>query len=158
MIDVGFWKDFQVSPERLRQIEANEVSYTWDRLIEKFSRHIRDGTSYSNSHPGFADQIVPMRWMARSRAFRRRMLSAILVEFIEKTYVERKLLRFTRVAKPSYPGDPYYIFLLLSQPPEKPYEDYRTVRWKLLESLCLVAKLLFPDAEDFVGIATEERA
>jgi hypothetical protein len=152
-IDQGIWEDFQNSPERRRQLAADEISYTWDRIIEKFAYYIFGGTSHYNSHPRIADQVVPLRFMAREGRTRRRMLSTLLVDFLEKTPTRQ--MRATRIVKPSYPGDPYYVFLLLSVPGDKPIEEYREVRRLLLEELCKAAKLQFPDALDIVGFATE---
>src|SRR5262249_46105319 len=64
-------------------------------------------------------------------------------------------MRSTRVVKPSLPGDPYYVFLLLSVPDDKPIEEYREVRRFLLVELLKATKLQFPDALDIVGFATE---
>jgi len=81
------------------------------------------------------------------------MLSTVLMEFLEKTPTRQ--MRATRVVKPSFPGDPYYVFLLLSVPDDKPIEEYREVRRLLLVELCKATKLQFPDALDIVGFATE---
>ena len=62
--------------------------------------------------------------------------------------------RATRVVKPSYPGDPYYVFLLLSVPDDIPIEEYREVRRLLLGELCKATKLQFPDVLDIIGFAT----
>jgi len=43
----GLWTDYIKSERRMRRIEADEVSYTWDRLIESFNRHILNGSSYN---------------------------------------------------------------------------------------------------------------
>jgi len=152
-VDEGFWEDFKRSPERARQLQADRISYTWDRIIEKFAHHIFGGTSLYNSHPRIADQVVPLRFMSREGRTRRRMLSTLLLEFLEKTPTRQ--MRATRVLKPSYPCDPYYVLLLLSVPDGKPIEEYREVRRLLLEDLCKAAKLECPDAQDIVGFATE---
>ena len=43
--DEGTWVEFSENPQRKAQNEANKVSYTWDALIETFSKHIFNGTS-----------------------------------------------------------------------------------------------------------------
>ena len=45
-IGEGSWQTFQVHPDRLAQIEANRISYSWDRLIEEFTKHQLEGTQY----------------------------------------------------------------------------------------------------------------
>ena len=46
-------------------------------------------------------------------------------------------------------------FLVLPHLFGRPREEYRTVRGNLLQALCLVTKLMFTDALDIIGIATD---
>jgi hypothetical protein len=151
----GLWEEFTRSPERLAQLEANEVSYSWDALIEAFSTHVLAGTQYYTTHPGYENlpnQEKIFRFLAREPRTRRRMLVRGLLEAIRDT---PQKMRFTRVMLPSKPGDPHYVFLLLPHLPSVSYEEYREGRLKFLEACCMVTKLKFPEAEDIVGIATE---
>jgi hypothetical protein len=59
------------------------------------------------------------------------------------------------VVIPSYPGDPHYVFLLVKGPQGEPHEKYRLGRRNMLEMLCMVAKVAFPDTQHVVGYATE---
>ncbi len=151
-VDEGFWNIFQSSPERLAQIEANQISYSWDALIENFSHHVFAGTSHYISHPGLGNQERLFRLMAREPRTRRRLLGRSLIEFIEKT---PSSVRATRVVIPSRPGDPHYLFLLLPEIIEESFEKYREVRRALLGSYCTITKLECPEAERIIGIATE---
>jgi hypothetical protein len=154
-IEEGLWEEFTHSPERLAQLAANEVSYSWDALIETFSTHVLAGTQYYTTHPGYgnlSNQEKIFRLLAREPRIRRRLLARSLLEAISST---SRTKRLTRVMMPSKPGDPYYIFLLLPHLSSVPYEEYREVRMKLLEACCIVTRLEFPEAEDIVGIATE---
>jgi hypothetical protein len=151
----GLWEEFTRSPERQAQLAANEVSYSWDALIEAFSTHVLAGTQYYTTHPGYENlpnQEKIFRFLAREPRTRRRLLARSLLEAIRDT---PKTMRLTRVMMPSKPGDPYYVFLLLPHLPSVTYEEYREGRLKFLEACCFVAKLKFPEAEDIVGIATE---
>jgi hypothetical protein len=58
---------------------------------------------------------------------------------------------------PPRPGDPYYVFLLLWHPKDVSYDEFREVRRLLLERYCMVVKAIYPEAQDIVGIATEDR-
>ena len=151
-VDEGFWNIFQARPERLAQVEANKVSYAWDRLIENFSHHIFAGTSHYQSHPGLGQQERLFRLMAREPRTRRRLLGRLLLDFIKETPLS---VRATRLVLPSRPGDPHYLFLLLPETPELPYEEYRELRRLLLGNYCAITKLECPEAERIVGIATE---
>ena len=151
--DEGSWTKFLQSPQRKTQIQANEISYAWDGLIETFTQHIFSGTSYYNSSNDINDQEIILRFLARENRTRRRMLSKTLLEFIEKT---PKDYRATRTLLPSKKGDPYYVFLLFPYISKfMSYEDYRRVRGELLSDYCCIVKSNYPDAEDIIGIATE---
>lgn len=95
-----------------------------------------------------------MRIMAAENRLRRRLLSRQLADIMSKPVPKGH--RFVRVHNPGEPGYPFYVFLLVAQPDfDATYEEYREFRSKLLEALCLVTKLRFPEAEDIIGIATE---
>jgi hypothetical protein len=148
----GDWAYFQSSPQRAAQLEADKISHVWDDLIETFNKNILDGTSYSATTPLIADREKIMRFLAREPRVRRRMLADLLLGLIENT---TETHRGTRVVLPSNPGDPHYCFLVLPNPFGRPWEEYREVRSHLLEALCFVTKLVFPDALDIIGLATD---
>ena len=148
----GFWDDFCRNPQRIAQIEANEVSYTWDRLIETFNKNILGGTLYKTSHPGFDHQEKMLRILAREPRTRRRMLSEAILGLIKKTPKDQP---FTRSVPSLYPGDPSYIFLLYPRDESLSEEEYRIRRGDILAAYCQVSKLKWPDTQDIIGIATE---
>ena len=148
----GTWRDFARHPQRLAQLDADRVSYVWDGLIERFSKHMLAGTQYHATHPGFKDQERLMRFLARESRTMRRMLGGALAEFVIASPAD---LRSTRVIPPLAPGKPYYVFLTVPERPDRPYDENRRVRLNFLEALCMVTKLMYPDAQDIVGIATE---
>jgi SEC-C motif-containing protein len=152
MIEEGLWQVFSNRTERKARLLADEVSYSWDALIETFSHHIYDGTSHYISHPGINNQEKVFRLMAGEPRLRRRLLAKSLLDFIFKS---SKTTRATRTMVPSKPGEPYYVFLVLPHIESVPEEEYREVRRNLLSDYCIVTKLSFPDATDIIGIATE---
>jgi hypothetical protein len=148
----GYWEKYLHSSQRKHRTEANTVSYLWDELIEKLTRHAVAGTSQYNEPPGIDNQEKLLRFLARESRLRRRILSEKFLGLIKKT---RKFERATRTVFPSKAGEPYYIFFVFPFLNDIPYEDYRVLRKNLLEGHCLITKLNFPDAENIVGIATE---
>lgn len=154
-IDEGHWEDFNRSPQRRAQLETNEVSYAWDALIEQFSKHIIGGTQYYTSHEGINTSEKTIRLLAREGRTRRRMLAMALLGMVGKELPENS--KRSRHVPPSRPGDPCYVFLMLWHPESVSYEDFREVRRRLLEYYCMVLKTIYPEAEDIVGIATEDR-
>ncbi|MFZ5909718.1 MAG: hypothetical protein ACOYYU_06865 [Chloroflexota bacterium] len=152
MLEEGFWEDFIKSPERLSQIEADRISYSWEALIETFNKHILDDTQPYAYPKGAANQEKTVRFLARENRTRRRMLIKSLYELLGKTPSTKQAVR---VASPSRRGDPYYIFLLFPKPATKSVSEYREMRRTVLESYCMALKYKFPDAKDIIGFATE---
>lgn len=151
-LDEGLWEEWATSDRRKLQLKENKISYSWDMLLEKFFHHVFTGTSLKISHPTLAGQDKLFRLFAREDRTRRRLLAKSIYELIFNTPVSQ---RGTRVVLPSNPGDPYYVFLVLPRIDSISYEQYRETRGGLLDALCRVVKLKFPDAEDILGIATE---
>ncbi len=151
-VDEGFWERFCKHPDRLAQIEADRVSYTWDELIDEFTKHALAGTQYFTTDASVGAHEKALRLMAREPRTRRRILSRSLLAILARADAEE---RSARVEQPGSPGDPYYLFLALKPRNDWSAEEYRTVRLGLLEAYCMVVRLKFPEASDIVGIATE---
>lgn len=151
-LDKGMWDDFTRHPRRIEQLRANKISYSWDALIEIFSKHMFAGTQYHSTNLSLAEQEPVLRFLARENRTQRRMLANSLLELIEQTPSE---MRMTRVVSPSRTGDPYYVFVLVPLRPGDSYDKYREVRLDVLNAYCMVTKLRYPEAEHIIGIATE---
>lgn len=152
-IEEGFWEEFLISSERHAMLRANEISYAWDALIEKFSFHIATNTQHFTTHPGDInanEQIV--RFMAAESRTRRRMLVRKFIDLITTTPRTHKAVS---VLMPSDQKSLFYVLLVLPQLAEIDYEEYREGRRMLLQAYCLVTKVRFPHALDIIGIATE---
>ena len=148
----GDWVDFLASPQRAAKRQADQVSYAWDDLIEIFNKHILNGTSYFVTSPIVADREKLIRFLAREPRVRRRLLAKSVHDLIGKTLPN---MRSTRIECPSNPGDPYYCFLLLPRSPSQQEDEYRAARRECLSLLCHITKVVFPGAQDIVGLATE---
>lgn len=152
IVEEGLWNDFSTHPSRLAQIKANEISYSWDKLIEKFAFHITNGTSYKLSHPSIKNQEEVFRHLARENRTIRRTLAGRLIDFV----MERKSTeRGTRLCLPIRPGGPHYLFFVLPRPKNIDDERYREYRYGLLQDYLFITKLRCPDAIIIIGIATE---
>lgn len=154
MLPEGEWDEFSRSQQRLAQLRANQISYGWDAIIERFSHHMRAGTSYTSNLTRIEQGELILRFLARENRTRRRMLSSALVGISHR--VRPKSLN-ARMVLPDRPGDPHYVLLALEHDSATSYEEYRERRRNLLESYCLVVKFLHPAALDIVGLATETR-
>ena len=150
IIDEGYWDEWLPSAARASKIAADEVSYCWDRLIEKFSYHVQTATQDYASPGGISVHEVIVRWMAKEPRVRRRMLSRALVGMIHSDKpdtLHRKLIL------PSQPGDPYWVLCAFPQPSFISPAQYREGRRAVLDSLCRAAKHAQPQALDIAGIA-----
>jgi len=150
----GFWQGFVNSPERRSQLEQDQISYSWDKLIEKFLFHAMTGTQYFGGSAPLGEQEIMFRLMAREPRTRRRMLATHLHEVLSRS-IRSKSAWDARVAMPSNPGDPHYVFLFAKRLSDMSDEEYRRVRVQLLKSYCQVVKLKYPEATKIIGIATE---
>src|SRR5581483_9669575 len=150
----GFWEEFTRSPERQAQINYDEISYAWDKLIETFAFHAMTGTQYLPTGTPLCEQEKSFRFLAREPRTRRRLLANSLHEVLERSIHSRSPWD-ARVILPSRIGDPFYVFLFLKRRPGMSDEEYRMARFQLLSDYCHVTKLEHPDAVAVIGIATE---
>ena len=151
-IDDGLWNKFSASSDRRAQLKADEISYSWDRLIDRFAHLILGGGQYVPTEASIADQETMLRFMAREPRVRRRMLSKSLVAILKRADAE---LRSARVIQPTNGDDPYYVFLALKPPAHLSLHEYRQRRLELLRLYCMVTRLDHEDARHVVGVATE---
>lgn len=158
VLEEGHWADFQRRPERKRQLRANEESYLWDATIEEVARHAIAGSLEYTSGPELSEQERLLRVLAREPRVRRRLLARALLEKIRAGTPKGKC--GFRVVEPSFPGDPYYVFVVANPkrgvaPGTPEWDIYRNGRRSVLAAYCLVAMRHFGAVAPVVGIATE---
>lgn len=151
-IDEGFWAHWERSATRKAKVEADEISYCWDKLADKFAYHMLTETQHFSWHGPASELEISLRWMAREPRVRRRMLARSLLEAMEQT--PAGAIR-RRIILPSNAGDPVWAFLVMGRPANVPLERYREVRYKMLYAFCCVVKHVHPELVDIVGIAVE---
>jgi hypothetical protein len=151
--DQGSWIHFLQSFERHAQVEANEISYAWDDLIDRFAYHAITGTQYMSGGP-LRRQEQAFRIVARENRTRRRMLSEAVHGVLSRSIYSERLFD-ARVIMPSRKGEPHYVFLCVRHDKTRTDEEYRKFRYSLLSTYCHIVKLKWPDAQGIVGIATE---
>ena len=147
------WENFANSPERKAQIAHNAISYAWDQLIEKFAHHLMTGTQYFGSGHPVHEQEVAFRFMAREPRTRRRMLAISLHEVLDKSRTAKYFS--ARVMQPDGGDFPHYVFLFMHRAPALKDDEYRNMRMHLLSDYCAVTKLVYPEAKDIIGLASE---
>ena len=149
--DEGLWEEFQNNPQRLAQLEANEISYMWDALIEEFNKHQLAGTREHASH-SLKEVELAIRFLASENRTKRRVLSQMLYDIIRRTPADK---RAVRVIGAEHPDEAFYVLMLFPWHNDHSYERNREVRRNHLSHYCQVLKSKFPQAQHIVGIATE---
>lgn len=151
-LDSGLWMNYVANPRRAAKKAADQVSYSWDKLIDKFAHHLIEGTSlYRERSPGGPlDEAV--RVLAREPRVRRRMLADAFIGLIYETVKAKRRARLVASTKPT---EPTYIFVVVSREGYDSDEEYRQHRRLLLEAYCSVTKTVHPEARLIVGLATE---
>ncbi len=142
-------------PQYHRGKEFDRISYFWDGFIEHFARHALGGTLlYENKHP-LSDATLGLQVMASEKRVARRVLSNSILEKLEITPPQKNAVRI--MVSPTNPNHAY-VWLIFPIPPQaQSYEDYRHYRKECLYIYCTSTKLLYPDCNIIVGVATEPR-
>jgi len=151
-LDESHWQYWLISPQRAAWSAANEISYAWDALTEKFSYHLMTGSQYFGNPEGTSQQEIVLRWMARENRVRRRMLAKSLLDMISSTPTGQIRRRYL---PPSSKDDPYWVFLVAPNPGGLDDREYRHARREMLLAHILVVKYLHKDAMNLVGIAVD---
>jgi len=142
IIDDNLWEGFKNSEQHRAKKEADQTSYTWDRLIEVLSNDILRGNLEFG--PNLTDSELAVRTMARENRFGRRLLGQSLMEFYE--LARQKKVRSRMVLGNS---NVTYVFLAM------PHDEDRQYRIAELAGRCFVARGLNQDRKTVVGLAAE---
>lgn len=151
-LEEGIWENYIKNEQYLARKSADEISYFWDYIIERFTEHAMNGTQYISNPQGVTGTERALRMMGSERRFARRILSKSLYEIIIKQDNKNTRRRYTKS-----PEDPSggYAFLAMRQDSTLTEEAYRERRGNLLYAMCLVYKYKFPELKRITGIATE---
>ena len=151
----GFWEAFQKNPQRIARKEADKISYSWDKIIEKFAHHAVHDTQYKKSTHGLSGTEASLRIIASESRFMRRILSTAIHDMLQKTPENQRMIRI--VPSDSMDGL-HYVFLVFPFRKDHSgtsYDEYRTGRQYFLQASCMVARLINPEMKHIIGFATE---
>ena len=153
-IGEGEWKDFVDSKLYKDKKKEDEISYTWDRLIQKTCRNALNGVVGGNADL-FSGPSAILE-MAKEPRFIRRYLSQKIIDAINNfPENQAKFMRYLTFMNSFYEGKAY-VFLQLKVIDINDYENkYRPKRQKMLEIACGVAKNKFPELNMIIGIAID---
>lgn len=145
----GEWVDFLKSPEKAARDAANESSYMWDRLIDRFAKHSMAGTQHFTSSTGPQQTERTLRILNAEPRTRRRALAETCYERIS-TMGDRPVRYWG--ARSADEAEPMYTFLAVRRDAGEDYEEYRRRRLYMLNMYTALARISHPKAGAHVGI------
>jgi len=154
MIGEGEWHDFVKTEPYQRRKTENEISYTWDRLLQKTGRNALNGTLGGDG--GVFQGKSAVYEMAKEPRVARRALSEMIANSIRNFPANAKGIVRSLSFLPSFFPESGYVFLQLRHDNPGDYDtEYRPLRRKILEFACGAAKLKFPCLKKVIGIAID---
>jgi hypothetical protein len=161
-IPPGTYAALAAQPGYKARKEADEVSYTWDKLAGLFTESILKGESEvpGGQQPDLADMERGLRSMALEPRLRRRLLGGSVADAVN-TAEEKKANRFARNMVPgAHSADEKvgYVLLILAHHGEAPgpaYDEYRKRRQLMLRGYCLNMLQSHRNVKRAVGIGID---
>ncbi|WP_323798385.1 hypothetical protein [Nisaea sp.] len=94
-INTHHYDNFISNSQYLAKIEADKISYLWDRLIESFTKHMLQGTSITLKGQDFSLRMseLSIRQMALTPRFIRRSYAEAVKGALERGKEERRFFR-----------------------------------------------------------------
>ena len=159
-IGTGHYERLKTNPQYAAKKDADRHSYVWDTLIKAFTDHMIAGTTIVIEGEPFAvsRSEKAVRHMALVPRFTRRILGKSIMEVYEKG---RDHPRYTRSFLPgdvSIDTETAFFFMTVAVPDRAlpgGYQQYRTVRLRMLETQALSLLEKYPSLKRVVGVATE---
>ncbi|VVT24345.1 YecA family protein [Marinobacter salarius] len=148
----GLWLEYVQEEEYAIWSHMYQESLLWDRLIERFSHHILQGTVGRGADKDFDYHERAVRHLASENRYSRFLLAKA---FKDKFLEVPKDRRSGRVVFSPNQKEKVYIFLFLPRYDNEDYQQYRDDRSHYVEAYALVAKFRFPRVKKVVVIATE---
>jgi hypothetical protein len=154
LIDRGHWQGFLSSDSYKAKKMADQISYTWDAMINSVTESILSGRSFFETDRSINDQETCLRILAGERRTTRRFLAQSVLTIVRRANMEQLSARLIAEDQTT-DSKTAYVFLSLKFPSEIDLSTYRESRLAWLEKYCMVAKMLLPNAKRVVGLATE---
>jgi hypothetical protein len=141
-------------PRAERRQAANQISYQWDRLIQKTGDNALKGVLLGNSDVFRGKSAI--HEMAKEPRLSRRVLSEMMATAIKNFPDNAKgIVRHLSLMPSYFPGVGYVFLQLFHDNPSDYDTEYRPVRRGLLELACGAAKLKWPHLSKVIGIGID---
>jgi len=154
MFDPGHFKALADDPGYRRKKQADQISYEWDSLIDRFLRYGDPGI-----HGRFLDQPAAesekgLRLMAAETRYRRRQLAESFIGALRRAEPGKRL---GRLVYGGVANETVFVFVVAAKRASESYEEYRQFRIGLLHAYVQTAKLKAPLGTTFVGLAFDNQ-
>jgi hypothetical protein len=154
MIGEGEWRDFVKSGAYKRRKADNQISYQWDRLIQKTGQNALKGVLGGNSDLFRGKSAI--HEMAKEPRLSRRVLSGMMAMAIRNFPDNAKgIVRHLSFMPSFFPGVGYVFLQFFHANPGDYDTEYRPMRRRLLEFACGAAKLKWPHLTKVIGIGID---
>lgn len=149
VVPEGEWDEFSRSPEKAAKDQANEHSYAWDELIDRFAKHSMGRTQYFSTSSGPQQTERTLRLLnAEPRTVRR----ALIAQCLERIgSMGDRPYRVWTARRPESTGT-CYTFLAVRRGEGEEYAEYRERRLYMLTMCTAIVRLQQPGAQAYVGI------
>ena len=144
ILDDGLWDSYIKTKEYNEWVALNHESYFWDNLISEMYGFYEAGTLISESNREMLEESF--RVMNKEPRISRREISSHMIKFIKDCNASSKT--GARIIKPDIMGSPTYIIQNTKFNDRKERLHYLTLR-------CMVAKGIYKDSTEIVGIAMD---
>jgi hypothetical protein len=151
----GEWRSFVATRNYQRRLQANEVSFLWDGLIQRTCEFALEGSTLGNANLLGGKSAI--HEMAKEPRFSRRALSAQMLKAINNFPESPEPFVRNVSLMPSFYEGVRFVFLQLKCLDRRgaSEETYGAQRRMILEIACGAARNKFPDITKVVGIAID---
>lgn len=143
--ETGIWEEYKKAPPYEEKKKADEDSYFWDYLIERFTFFLKENRLEKYEDSSYEGTEESLRVLSKESRFMRRILSQAILEVLGQTegdQIRARLLVSDRGI--------VYVIVVLDVTPD--IENRRKYRNEMLHLRCIVARDMHPDSETVVGI------
>lgn len=144
IMDSEIWDGYSKSEEYAKEKNANKISYIWDGIIERLCEDFK--------HNNLIDEVkreeleLALRLMNRETRFGRRQMSHLIMDMLGAGVDKPKVK--ARIVSSELENAPLYVVMA------RPHQDREFAR-KELYLRCHVAKSLFPERKQVIGLGTD---
>ena len=154
MFDLGHFRALADDPGYRRKKQADQISYEWDSLIDRFLRYGDTGVQGLFAGQKAAESEEGLRLMAAETRYRRRQLAQSFIGALRRAEPGKRL---GRLVYSGVANETVFVFVIAAKKANESYDEYRQYRIGLLHAYVQTAKLKAALGTTFVGLAFDNQ-